>query len=135
RSASPPAPHSADAERGDAGDFLAAVRALAGRRRAQDPDTKRLWRLVFQVENLRALPRSHRTLAPLVDEILSQSVGPYRNALEERHDELTDPAASPETVRLAERLGPAIAGERSIAIAPQGGLEIALRGMLAAAGV
>src|SRR5207247_7678981 len=34
-----------------------------------------------------------------------------------------------------ERLAPAIAGERSIAIAPQGGLEIALRGMLAAAGV
>jgi len=117
------------------GEFLAAVRALARRRPAQDPDTKKLWRLVFQVENLRALPRSHRTLAPLVDEILSQSVGPYRNALEERHDELTDPAASPETVRLAERLGPAIAGERSIAIAPQGGLEIALRGMLAAAGV
>src|SRR5207247_5001594 len=34
-----------------------------------------------------------------------------------------------------ERLAPAIAGERSIAIAPQGGLEIALLGMLAAAGV
>src|SRR6267378_4170693 len=74
------------------GEFLAAVRALARRRPAQDPDTKKLWRLVFQVENLRALPRSHRALAPLVDEILSQSVGPYRNALEERHDELTDPA-------------------------------------------
>src|SRR5436309_2878440 len=78
------------------GDFLPSVRALARRRPAQDPDTKKLWRLVFQVENLRALPHSHRTLAPLVDEILSQSVGPYRNALEERHDELTDPADSPE---------------------------------------
>src|SRR5438270_310035 len=136
RSASPPAPLSADAERGDAGDFLAAVRALARRRPAQDPDTKKLWRLVFQVENLRALPRSHRALAPLVDEILSQSVGPYKNALEERHDELTDPADIPEAVRLAERLDSAIAGERSIAIEPnEGGLEIALRGMLAAAGV
>ncbi|PYP70773.1 MAG: hypothetical protein DMD41_14115, partial [Gemmatimonadetes bacterium] len=117
------------------GDFLAAVRALARRRPAQDPDTKKLWRLVYQVENLRALTRSHRALAPLVDEILSQSVGPYRNALEERHDELTDPADLPDAVRLAERLAPAIAGERSIAIAPQDGLEIALRGMLAAAGV
>src|SRR6266699_2628592 len=133
-SSSPPVPLSATAERGDAGDFLAAVRALARRRPAQDPDTKKLWRLVFQVENLRALPRSHRALAPLVDEILSQSVGPYKNALEERHDELSDPADSPEAVRLAERLAPAIAGERSIAIAPQGGLEIALRGMLMAAG-
>jgi len=116
-------------------DFLAAIRALARRRPAQDPDTKKLWRLVFQVENLRALPRSHRALAPLVDEILSQSVGPYRNALEERHDELTDPAAIPEAMRLAERLGAAIAAEQDIVIEPQGGLEIALRGMLAAAGV
>ena len=133
--ASPPFPLSANAERGDAGDFLAAVRALARRRPAQDPDTKKLWRLVYQVENLRALTRSHRALAPLVDEILSQSVGPYRNALEERHDELTDPADLPDAVRLAARLARAIAGERGIAIAPQDGLEIALRGMLAAAGV
>src|SRR5882762_278582 len=120
---------------GSSGDFLASVRALARRRPAHDPDTKKLWRLVFQVENLRALARSHRALAPLVDEILSQSVGPYRNALEERHDELTDPAAIPEAVRLAERFAAAIAAEQDVVIEPQGGLEIALRGMLAAAGV
>src|SRR6266516_4359056 len=132
--ASPPFPLSANAERGDVGDFLSAVRTLARRRPAQDPDTKKLWRLVFQVENLRALTRSHRALVPLVDQILSQSVGPYRNALEERHDELTDPAAIPEAVRLAGRLAAAIAAEQEIVIAPQGGLEIALRGMLAAAG-
>src|SRR5216117_1839012 len=133
--ASPPFPLSANAERGDAGDFLAAVRTLARRRPAQDPDTKKLWRLVFQVENLRALPRAHQALAPLVDEILSQSVGPYRNALEERHDELTDPAEIPEAVRLAKQLDAAITAERDIVIEPQGGLEIALRGMLAAAGL
>src|SRR5213080_4041729 len=125
--ASPPFPREAD--------FLAAIRALARRRPAQDPDTKKLWRLVFQVENLRALPHSHRTLAPLVDEILSQSVGPYRNALEERHDELTDPADSPEAVALAARLAAASAAEQEIVIEPQGGLEIALRGMLMAAGM
>jgi DNA polymerase III epsilon subunit family exonuclease len=120
---------------GGPADFLSSIRALARRRPAQDPDTKKLWRLVFQVENLRALARSHRTLAPLVDEILSQSVGPYRNALEERHDELTDPADNPEAVQLAERLAVAIAAEQDIVIEPQGGLEIALRGMLIAAGV
>src|SRR6184192_2348011 len=133
--ASPPFPLSANTERGDASEFLAAVRALARRRPAHDPDTKKLWRLVYQVENLRALPRSHHALAPLVDKILSQSVGPYRNALEERHDELTDPAEMPEAVRLAERLAAAIAAEQDIVIEPQGGLEIALRGMLIAAGV
>ena len=120
---------------GSSSDFLVSVRALARRRPAHDPDTKKLWRLVFQVENLRALARSHRALAPLVDEILSQSVGPYRNALEERHDELTDPAAIPEAVRLAEHLEQTIAAEQDIVIAPQGGLEIALRGMLMAAGL
>src|SRR5438067_3814647 len=133
--ASPPFPLSANAERGDAGDFLAAVRVLARRRSAQHPDTKKLWRLVYQVENLRALSRSHRALLPLVDEILSQSVGPYRNALEERHDELSDPADNPEAVQLFERLEAAIAAERDIVIEPQGGLEIAVRGMLIAAGL
>src|SRR5216684_7865612 len=117
------------------GDFLAAVRALAQRRPKSDPDTKKLWRLIYQVENLRALTRSHRALAPLVDEILSQSVGPYRNALEERHDELTDPAAIPEAVRLADELAAAISADRNIVIPPQGGVEIALRGMLIAAGI
>src|SRR5947207_5550382 len=84
---------------------------------------------------MRALPRSYRALPPLVDEILSQSVGPYRNTLEERHDELTDPADIPEAVALAARLDAAIAAEQDIVIEPQGGLEIAMRGMLIAAGV
>src|SRR5207253_1360330 len=43
--------------------------------------------------------------------------------------------AFPEAVRLAQRLEQAMAGERGIAIASQGGLEIALRGMLVAAGL
>ena len=117
------------------GDFLDGVRALARRRNAHDPDTKKLWRFVYQVENLRALARSRHSVAALVDEILSQSIGPYRNVLEERHDELTDPAELPDAVKLAERLKKAIDEERSIVIEPQGGLEIALRGMLIAAGV
>ena len=111
-------------------DFLTSVRNLARRRPGQDPDTKKLWRLVYQVENLRALPRSHGTLQAVVDELLSQSIGPYRNALEERHDELTDSADMPEAVALAEKLQQA----SEISFAPRGGVELALRGMLAAAG-
>jgi DNA polymerase III epsilon subunit family exonuclease len=110
-----------------AGDFLTSVRELARRRPAQDPDTRKLWRLVYQVENLRALPRSHGTLQAVVDELLSQSIGPYRNALEERHDELSDPASNPDAVRLPL--------SEPIAFAPAGGLEIALRGMTIAAGL
>ena len=132
---SPPGPLSAGAERGNPRDFLEAVRRLARRRPAHDPDTKKLWRFVYQVENLRALARSRHSVAALVDEILSQSIGPYRNVLEERHDELTDPADLPDAVRLAERLRGAIAAERSIVIEAQGGLEIGQRGMLISAGV
>src|SRR2546422_7706049 len=80
--ASPPFPLSANAERGDAGDFLAAVRTLARRRPAQDPDTKKLWRLVYQGENPRALTPSHRALAPLVRGIPSPSRRPHPDAVE-----------------------------------------------------
>jgi len=111
-------------------DFLIAARALAERRPAKDPDTRKLWRLIYQLENLRTLPRSHGTLPAVIEEILSQTVGPYRNKLEERHDELTDPAAMPEAVALAEKMRNAT----EISFAPKGGVEIALRGMLAAAG-
>jgi len=111
------------------GDFVSSVRELARRRPAHDPDTKKLWRLVYQVENLRALPRSHGTLQAVVDELLSQSIGPYRNSLEERHDELSDPATNSAAVNLAASL------EGPIAFAPVGGLEIALRGMTIAAGI
>jgi len=117
------------------GDFLTGARELARRRAAHDPDTKKLWRFVYQVENLRALARSRHSVAALVDEMLSQSVGPYRNILEERHDELSDPATLPDAVKLAARLKDAIDEERPIVIEAQGGVEIALRGMLMAAGV
>lgn len=114
----------------DSADFLSSVRALARKRPAQDPDTRKLWRLVYQVENLRALPRSHGTLQAVVDELLSQSIGPYRNALEERHDELTDPAAIPEARRVAEQLRQAIENDETLTVG-----NVALRGMLIAAGI
>src|SRR5256712_13518985 len=93
---------------GDAGDFLGIVRNLARSRPASDPETKKLWRFVYQVENLGALARSQRSLPALVEELLSQTIGPYRNALEERHDEVTDPADVPEAGRLAGGPGRAI---------------------------
>jgi len=91
--------------------------------------------LVFQVENLMALHQSHASLASLVDDLLSQRLGPYRNALEEHHDELSDPVERPEAVALAGRLGEALRTRARVVLARRGGLEIALRGMLFAAGL
>jgi DNA polymerase III epsilon subunit family exonuclease len=113
----------------DAKPFLDSLRALALRRPREHPDTKKLWRLIYQAENLRALPRAHGTLAAVIDEILAQTVGPYRNKLEEQHDELSDPATIPEAVAVAKQM------EHEISFAPRGGVEIALRGMAAAAGL
>src|SRR6185503_19639298 len=108
----------------DAKPFLDSLRALASRRPREHPDTKKLWRLIYQAENLRALPRAHGTLAAVIDEILAQTVGPYRNKLEEHHDELTDPATIPEAVALAQQLEQAIAEDHDIVIEARGGVEI-----------
>jgi DNA polymerase III epsilon subunit family exonuclease len=116
-------------------DFPASVRALARARPRSDPNTKRLWSFVYRTENLAALPHHHDSLIALVEQLLSLGTGPHRNGLEERHDELSDPADVPEAVRLADRIERVIATKGQVAIEPMGGLEIALRGMLVAAGL
>lgn len=116
------------------GGFVAAVRAFARRSPRSDPDAKRAWRYVYQVENLAAQRQAHATLAGVVPELLIQRVGKYRNALEERYEELTDPAEHEAARRLAERIRAALAADGRIWVAPAGGVEVALRGMLFAAG-
>jgi DNA polymerase III epsilon subunit-like protein len=87
------------------------------------------------VENLRAMRRAHGSLESLVDDLLSRRIGPLRNPLEERHDELTDPAAFPGAEALARRIVEAIDAGARIRLAPRGGTEIALLGMLQKAAV
>ena len=120
---------------GPTDDFLGAVRSEARRRPRTDPDARKLWRLVFQAENLAALGQSHRTLGGLVEELLTQRLGPYRNPLEERHEDLTDPADLPEAVCLAAKLAPALDGGAGIRLEPLNGLGLALRGLLIASGL
>ncbi len=116
------------------GGFVAAVRAFARRTPRSDPDAKRAWRYVYQVENLAALRRAHTTLAGVVPELLLQRPGKYRNALEERYEDLTDPAEHDAARRVADRIRAALAADGKIWLAPAGGVEIALRDMLYAAG-
>jgi superfamily I DNA/RNA helicase len=113
--------------------FLQALRDLAASMRG-DPDAKKLWRLVYQVENLAAMRGRHQSLWGLVQELLSQTVGPYRNALEERHADLSDPASHPAAVALAERLSAAQRDRARVVLERAGGLEIGLRGLLFGAG-
>lgn len=115
-------------------DFLLAVRDLAGSMPAADPDTKKLWRLVYQVENLAAMRGKHATLGALVTELLEQRLSVYKNALEDRHEDFSDPASLPEAVALAGRLRRAQLGRSRVVVEPLRGLELALRGMLFQAG-
>lgn len=115
-----------------AGSFLDALRASATRRPKEDPDRKKMWRFIYHVENLQAILRAQPTLEAIVEELLSQRVGPFRNRLEDQHDELTDPADLPEAVALAERLG---ATPNGVWIDHMAGIDIALKGMLRSAGI
>lgn len=114
----------------DGGDFLRAVREVARQSPREDPDGRKAWRFIYQVENLRALARTHETLPALILEILSQRMGQWRNTLEERAEDIADPADDPGVVALAAALEQVIAGERTVWIPPQGGAEIGMRGLL-----
>ena len=118
-----------------AGDLLAMLRGFARRQPRGDAEARRAWRFVYAVENLRALRRAHELLEPLVDELLAQRVGPYRNPLEERHQELSDPAAYPGAEELAERLGAVVHSGARVWLEPDRGVEIALQAMLRKCGV
>ncbi len=113
-------------------DFMAALRIYARGHPKDHPDTKKAWRFIYHVENLRALHESQDTLAGLVDELLSQRVKPYENRLEEHYDELEDPESQPGASDLAERLTSVLEAGGKVYVEAHGGREIALRGMLLA---
>ncbi len=117
---------------GRGGDLLGAMRAYARRHPKGHPDSKKAWRFVYHVENLRAVYESHSTLTGLIDELLSQRIKRYENRLEERHDELEDPEVVPAARQLADRLTAVVANGGSVYLAPLGGIEVAARGMLQA---
>ncbi len=117
---------------GRGGDLLGAMRAYARRHPKGHPDSKKAWRFVYHVENLRAVYESHTTLSALIDELLSQRIKRYENRLEERHDELEDPEGFPGARELADHLTAVVAAGGSVYLAPLGGIEVAARGMLQA---
>ena len=116
-------------------DFLAAVRAFARESPSSAPETKQAWRFVYHVQNLAGTWQAASTLHGLVQDLLSQQVGEYRNPLDDRHDELTDPARFPGAPELAGGLSAALHGRQQVWLPSGRGIEIALRGMLLASGV
>jgi superfamily I DNA/RNA helicase len=107
---------------------------MAAQRPRADEGARQIKRAIYVCRNLEAIGRRHNSVAALVQELLSQRVGRFRSVLEDRHDELTDPAAHPDVVDLAERLRTARAQNQEICIERCGGAEIALKAILEAIG-
>lgn len=119
----------------NARDFLGNLRAFASQRLRGDPDRRRAWRLIYHVENLRGMARSHRTLSGLVDELLARPIGAGRNPLEDYHHELSEPSLYPGAAILAKRLEQCAASGARVWVEADGGLEIPLVAMLRGAGI
>ena len=116
-------------------DYLVNLRAFASQRPKGDADRRRVWRLIYHLENLRGIGRSHQSLSGLVDELLARPIGAGRNPLEEYHHDLSEPSLYPGAVALATRLAQCIAAGGRVWVQPCGGLEIPLVAMLRGAGI
>jgi len=115
--------------------FVDGLRVFARARPAGSPDAKKAWRFLYHLENLAATYRMQQSLGGLVEDLLAQRVGPYTNVLEDRHEELTDPAAHPDVVALADRLAEVLHGRGRVVVTAAGPERLALRGLLLEAGV
>ncbi len=100
-----------------------------------DARGKHIRRALTDLRNLHALAKTNNNIASLVQELLSRRVGTLRSILDDRHDEITDPAGLPDVVALAQRIRKARDEGATIWIPRMGGVEIALKGMLAGLGI
>jgi DNA polymerase III epsilon subunit family exonuclease len=116
-------------------DLLIAMRRFARRHPRSEPDTKKAWRFIYHLENLGALWRSHTMLQALVEDLLAQRVGHYRNPLEERTGDLTDPSDHAGAIDLGQRIQVALERGHPIIVEFCGGLDTAVRGMLTGTGL
>jgi DNA helicase II / ATP-dependent DNA helicase PcrA len=116
-------------------DLLRHLDYRARRLPTADGRRRQIKRALSDLGNLAALGKRHTALAPLVQEILSRRVGRLRSVLDERHDEISDPAALPDVVALAGRLRDVRDRSGTIWIPRMAGVEIALKGMLGGIGL
>jgi DNA polymerase III epsilon subunit family exonuclease len=107
---------------------------MLARRPRGDEGRRQLRRALSAWRNLDATGRQHETLPSLVQELVAQRIRRLRSVLDERHDDLSDPASYPEVVRLADRLRHARERDTLLWIDRLGGAEIALKGMLSTCG-
>ena len=114
--------------------LLAALRDYGREPTTPETEARPVRRLYHHVANLPALARSARTLGDLVDTLLEQRPSRRRTRLEEQAEDLTDPDERPATRDLAAELDLARSEGRRLHLPAAEGRDIALGGMLGAAG-
>lgn len=117
------------------GDLRVHLRRMAIRLPRGDDGGRQIRRALADWKNLEAMSKQHSTLSSLVQELLSRRVGKLRSVLDDRHDEISDPASLPDVVQLAARLRDARAGNAEVWIPPMGGVDVAIKGMLVDIGI
>jgi superfamily I DNA/RNA helicase/DNA polymerase III epsilon subunit-like protein len=117
------------------GDLRIQLRRMAIRLPRGDDGGRQIRRALADWKNLEAMSKQHSTLTSLVQELLSRRVGKLRSVLDDRHDEISDPADLSDVVRLAERLRDARARNAEVWIPPLGGGDVAIKGMLVDIGI
>ena len=116
-------------------DLRAYLRKDAARRPRVDPTARAIRRALVEYRNLEAVGKQHTSLTGLVTELLSRRVGKLRSVLDERHDELSDPASLQDVVRLADKLRAARDAHAEVWIPPMRGIDIPIKGMLHEIGI
>jgi len=116
------------------GDVRVQLRRMATRLPRGDDGARQIRRALADWKNLEAVGKQHTTLTTLIQELLSRRVGKLRSVLDDRHDEISDPASLPDVVALASRLISARERNVEICIPPMSGVDVAIKGMLVDAG-
>ncbi|MEO8335735.1 MAG: UvrD-helicase domain-containing protein [bacterium] len=111
------------------------LRQKAARLPKKDTTARQIRRALVEWKNLEAVGKQHSTLTGLITELLSRRVGKLRSVLDERHDELSDPAALPDVVALAARLRRARETRAEVWIERMKGMDIPIKGMLSEIGI
>ncbi len=107
---------------------------LAGHLPRAHESGRQVRRALADWRNLAAVGKRHATLAALVQELLSRRVGTVRSVLDDRHDEISDPASLGDVDKLAARLRAARQRRATVWMPRMGGVEIGLKGILAGIG-
>jgi DNA polymerase III epsilon subunit family exonuclease len=115
-------------------DLRRQLNKMQSRFQRADSRGRHIRRALIDWRNLEAIGKAHSTIGSIVQELLSRRVGKLKSVLDDRHEDISDPALLPDVVVLADRLRAAREAKATIMLPRLGGVEIPLQAMLLATG-